>query len=165
MIAIGEIVAAHGLDGEVRVQPHTDFPERFSRLDSVWVTPPGQSRRQYHIQRARMHETKLLVIIRFDEVRSQYKARSLVGSVIEVEDDQAVKLPEGTYFEHDIIGLNVETSDGQQLGPITEILHTGANDVYVTAACLIPAIPDVIIEIDIERGRMLVEAVPGLLDE
>ncbi len=165
MIAIGEIVAAHGLRGEVRVQPHTDFPERFHDLETVWLILPNGNKRLYHVHCVKMHETKQLVILQFDEVRGQAKAKSLVGAVLQVDDEQAVSLPEGTYFEHDIIGLQVTTTDGRHLGPVTEILHTGANDVYVTDGALIPAIADVIREIDIAGGRILVEAIPGLIEE
>ena len=98
-------------------------------------------------------------------VTSREAAKALVGATIEIDSRQAVALPENTYFEHDIVGLNVVTTSGRELGPISEILRTGANDVYVTPSCLIPAIEDVVREIDLEAGQMTIEAVPGLLAE
>lgn len=165
MLAIGEIVAAHGLRGQVRVSLLTDFPERLGRLREVWVSPPNQKRRRRRIRSVAGHPTKPLVILGLEGIDGREQARGLVGALLEVEDDEAVELPEGAYFEHDIVGLRVVTTEGQELGEITEIIRTGANDVYVTAKCLIPAISDVVLEIDLEAGRVLINAIPGLLDE
>ncbi len=165
MVTVGEIVAAHGLYGEVRVQPLTDFPERFHRLAAVWVSRPGQPAVRHGIRHVEAHRTKPLVILALAGISTREQARALTGAAVEIEDDQIVELPAGVYFEHDIVGLNAVTTDGQQLGPVTEVLRTGANDVYVTPRCLIPAIPDVIARIDLEAGCLLVHPVPGLLDE
>lgn len=163
-VAIGEVVGAYGLRGEVRVQPLTDFPDRFGRLHHVWVRMPDGTRMTRRVLSSRPHETKGLVVLRLKGVASREAARALVGAVLEVPDAEAVPLPEGVFFEHDIVGLRVVTTDGRELGPVSEVLHTGANDVYVTPTCLVPAIADVIREVDIAGGRMVIEAVPGLLD-
>lgn len=165
MLAIGEIVAVHGLHGQVRVTPLTDFPERFRLLDTVSLSRPEGTAVQYRIQSVNWRTGKGQLLLSFQGVRNRAQAAALVGSFIEIEDDQAVELPEDTYFEHDIIGLSVITTDGRELGKVTEVLRTGANDVYVTAQCLIPAIRDVVQEIDLTAGTMTIIAVPGLLDE
>ena len=164
-LIIGEIVAAHGLAGDVRVQPLTDFPERFHELGEVWVAPKSGEPTRRRITRTKRHETKGLLILQFAGAGTREHADKLVGAFIEIEADKAKDLPEGTYFEHDIVGLRVITPDGQDLGRITEILHTGANDVYVTRRCLIPAIEDVVKEVDLAAGKMVIEAIPGLLEE
>ena len=128
-LIIGEIVAAHGLAGDVRVQPLTDFPERFHELGEVWVAPKSGEPTRRRITRTKRHETK---------GQGRMPARH---------------------------SLRVITTDGQDLGRITEILHTGANDVYVTRRCLIPAIEDVVKEVDLAAGKMVIEAIPGLLEE
>ena len=165
MLTIGMVVAAHSLRGEVRVQPFTDFPDRFDQLEEIWISAPDGTRKRYELRRVAHHQTKGLMILGFAGVSSRSAATRLVGGALEIEDGEAVELPEGTYFEHDIVGLRVATVEGVDLGVIREILRTGANDVYVTPQCLIPAIEDVVKEIDIEGGRMIIQPIPGLLDE
>lgn len=165
MLVIGEIVAAHGLRGEVRVQPLTDIPERFAELEQVWLSGARGARMEMRVLGAKSHATKSLVILRLAGVNDREAARRLVGNVLGIAQDQAGELPEDVFYEDDIIGLEVETTEGRDLGRITEIIRTGANDVYVTPACLIPAIGDVVRSIDVASGRMVIEAVPGLLEE
>lgn len=165
MLAIGEIVAVHGLRGQVRVALLTDFPERFRALDAVSVSRPGRPTAQYRIRSVEWRTGKRQLLLTFEGVGNRAQAAELVGAFIEIEEHQAVELPDDTYFEHDIIGLWVITTDGRELGEITEVLRTGANDVYVTEQCLIPAIRDVVQDVDLDAGTMTIIAVPGLLDE
>ena len=165
MIAVGEIVAAHGVHGHVRVLPHTDAPDRFTTLDAVWVSRPGAEPVQYRVKSAKRHEGKSQVILALGGVDDREQAVKLVGALLEIEDHLAVELPPDTWFIHDIVGLEVITIEGESLGRITEVLKTGANDVYVTPRCLIPAIPDVVQKVDLEAGVMTIVAIPGLLDE
>lgn len=165
MLTIGEIVGVYGLDGALRVFPHTNSPERFAALARVEVLLPNGERRQFKVFGARVHGSRQQVILKLDGVRTPEAAKQLVGGMVEIDDQEALELPAGTYFEHDVLGLQVLTTDGRDLGRITDIVHTGANDVYVTPTCLIPAIGDVVREVDIPGGRVIIEAVPGLLDE
>ena len=165
MLAIGEIVAVHGLHGQVRVMPLTDFPERFRLLDVVSLSRPERLAAQFRIRSVDWRSGKRQLLLTFQGIRNRAQAAALVGAFIEIEDHQAVELPEDTYFEHDIIGLSVVTTDGRDLGKVTEVLRTGANDVYVTPQGLIPAIGDVVQDIDLAAGTMTIIAVPGLLDE
>jgi 16S rRNA processing protein RimM len=159
------IVAAHGLGGDVRVQATTDFPERLAELNSVWVLAPGKPAATYRLRRFTEHTSKSLLVVGFRGVSTRSAALELVGGELQIEIAQAAELPPDTYYEHDIIGLRVVTTDGVELGPVTDVLRTGANDVYVTERCLIPAIGDVVSEIDLAGGRMVIVAIPGLLDE
>jgi 16S rRNA processing protein RimM len=159
------VVAAHGLGGDLRVQPTTDFPERLAELESVWVAPPGKVATQYRLRRVSEHTSKSLLVMGFKGVSTRSAALELVGAELQIELAQATELPADTYYEHDIIGLQVVTTEGLELGPITDVLRTGANDVYVTERCLIPAIADVVKQIDLAAGRMVIEAIRGLLDE
>jgi 16S rRNA processing protein RimM len=162
---VGEIVAAHGLHGEVRCALHTDFPERFQPGLRLWVAPRGKEPWQTTVRTARWHETKSLLILSLDGVRGRDQAVALAGAMLEIDEQDAMPLPEGVYYEHQIIGLRVVSTDGRDLGVVREILHTGANDVYETPVCLIPAIADVVQKIDIERGHIVVKIIPGLLAE
>ena len=165
MITVGEIVAAHGLSGQVRIVLHTDFPERFSQMESIWVTRPNGERARRKILDVSAHSTKPLLILKLDGIWTRDTATAFVGSMLEIDDDEAMPLPEGVYYEHDLIGLQVFTTDGWDLGPLTEVLRTGANDVYVTPTCLIPAIPQVVREVNLDQRRMVVEPIPGMIDE
>jgi 16S rRNA processing protein RimM len=162
---VGIVVAAHGLGGDVRVQPTTDFPARLHELQTVWVAPAGKPATQARVRRVADHTSKSLMVFGLKGVTTRGAAQDLVGAELQIELAQASELPADTYYEHDIIGLTVVTTEGLELGPITDVLRTGANDVYVTERCLVPAIADVVKEIDLAGGRMVIEAIRGLLDE
>lgn len=162
---IGEIVAIHGLYGEVRVQPLTDFPERFAELKQLWVRMPKGQAVRYTVNSVKRHETKSLMILGLGGLKDRQSAAKLIGGILEIDAEDVVELPQDTYFEHDILGLQVVTTDGRDLGRIEDILRTGANDVYVTPVCLIPAIADVVKSIDIAGGKVVIEPIPGLLEE
>lgn len=162
---VGEIVAAHGLYGEVRCALHTDFPERFTAGLQLWVVQPGKDPWQTRVKTVRWHETKSLMLLMLEGVQGRDQAAALSGAMLEVDDQDAVALPEGVYYEHQILGLRVVSTDGRDLGIVKDILHTGANDVYQTPVCLIPAIPDVVCGIDLERGQITIQIIPGLLQD
>jgi 16S rRNA processing protein RimM len=93
-------------------------------------------------------------------------AEAMRGALVRVPIEQAVELPPGSYFWHEIVGLRVQDTRGRALGTVAEVLATGSNDVYVVRderrELLIPAIKDVVREIDLEQGRILIELLPGL---
>jgi 16S rRNA processing protein RimM len=108
------------------------------------------------------------VILRLDVLTSRDAARDLIGTYLYVPEAEAVTLPKGEYFVHQIVGLTVLTSDGDTLGTITDVLQTGSNDVYVVKGprgeVLVPALKDVVRHVDLESGTMTVTLPPGLLD-
>lgn len=162
-IAIGKIVNTHGINGEVRVLPLTDFPERFSGMGRVLVaTPTGQ--RELNIEHIRPHSK--FVMIKFREVPDLSTAQALKGGLLQVTRDELVALPPGSYYIFDIVGLLVYTSSGEFLGKVTEVLQTGANDVYIVETgakpVLVPAIKEVVKEIDLDARRIVVELPEGL---
>ena len=165
IVEIGRIVGAHSLGGEVKVQTYTDIPNRFAQLDTVYLRPARGEGRFAKIAGVREHTAKSLMLLKFDGVNDRTEAEKLHGAMICVTAEESPELPEGEYYEYQIIGLDVVTTEGVDLGPITEIYRTGANDVYATRVCLVPAIPDVVKEIDLEAGRMVIEAIAGLLPE
>jgi 16S rRNA processing protein RimM len=162
-LAIARIVAPHGLRGEVRAEVLTDFPDRFATLKTVHV---GPIRQPYELEWARPHRNQ--VLLKLAGVDSIKQAEALRAKLVFVPRSEAVPLAEGQYFWHQIIGLEVHTTDGHQLGRIADILSTGANDVYVVRSkrgeVLIPAIEDVVKDIDLARGRMTVAPIPGMLE-
>ncbi len=165
-ITVGKIVTTQGHRGEVRVLPLTDFPERFVNMQEIILYHKGE-RVTYHIERVRFH--KGFVIIKFKEVPNMNRALELKGSLLQVTREQLVPLPEDTYYVFEIVGLDVYTREGEWLGKVTDVISTGANDVYEVKRgekerpLLIPALKRVVVEVNLEEGRMVVELPPGLV--
>ena len=107
------------------------------------------------------------LIVQLADVATPDEATALFGELLYIHRDDAARLPRGSYYEHDVGGLRVETTDGRALGEVAEILRTGANDVYVVLGALgevlIPAVRHVVKRVDVAAGRILVELIPGLL--
>lgn len=160
-LVAGHIRAPHGVKGELRVQVLTDFPERFQPGAEVWV---GDFPQPFRVERARF--TDDIVRLRLAGVGDRTAAEALRGLDIRVPRGEAMPLPEGTFYIHDIVGLEVWTEEGERLGEVSEVMSLPANDVYVVDSeqgeILLPAIRDVILDIDIETGRLTVRMLPGL---
>lgn len=163
MLEIGKIVNTHGIRGEIKIQPWCDDPELFFDLDGFYV---GDC--YYRIQKARIHKNCIIVAV--EGVNSINDAELLKNQVITAERDALGDLPEGTYYIADLEGLSVRTADGRTLGVIDEVIKTGSNDVYVLKdtdtqkPILIPVIDDVVKEVNITDGYVLVELLKGLID-
>ncbi len=165
-LAVGRITTAHSLKGEVRVELHTDFPERFVPGMIVYV---GETLDKYEIEETRPHKDQLLIKLAGIDTRNA--AEELSREWLFIPEDDLVELEADTYWVHDIIGLQVQTEEGKQLGLITEVLFTGANEVYVIKLpesereLLLPAIADVVQQVDLAAKQMTVRLLPGILDE
>jgi 16S rRNA processing protein RimM len=168
-MAVGRIVGMHGLNGELRVELHTDFPERFASGATIWL---GEALIAKTVQTAREH--KGMILLTLDDVTSRDEAEALRDEWLFIPEDAAMELPEGEYWVHDIIGLAVVDEAGQPVGQVTDILQTGANDVYIITPAagvnrdkelLIPAIAEVVQNVDLTSGTMTIRIVPGLIDE
>lgn len=166
-IAVGRVTAPHSLRGEVRVEPHTDFPERFTAGMSLFV---GADLQAITVESARPHKNQIL--LQLAGVQNRNDAEALRGTWLFVKEADAVALDDDTYWVHDIVGLTVQTEEGEQLGIVTDVLFTGANDVYVIAGTddagnareiLVPAIADVVQEVDLAAQRIVVRLLPGLV--
>jgi len=184
-LAIGLIVGVHGIHGELKVELHTDFPERFTNGSTIYMT---EKLKEITIQKARPHKGHILITL--DGINSRNQAQELRQSWLFVSEDDAMELDADTYWVHDLIGMTVvelaptdKSSDAselqnhqadRELGRITDVIVTGANDVYVIAPIgslnrgrelLLPAIADVVDRVDLENKRMFVHLQPGLLEE
>lgn len=141
----------------------TDFPERLNPGVKVYI---GPQHRSMILRSCRWHNQGLLVA--FEEVPDRESVGGLRNQIVEVRADDRPVLPEGDYYHHQILGLQVITEVGSRLGFVKEILETGANDVYVIAQqdgpdILLPAISHVVLNIDLEKGEMRVRLMPGIL--
>jgi len=166
-IVIGKIVSAHGIKGEVKVYPWTDDTDRFGLLKEVLIVK-DEVVRTVHIVSARTH--KNVVILALREFNSVNEAQELAGWNVEIEHKDLLPLPEGRYYIFQLVGLKVRTLDGQELGVLSEVLQTGANDVYVVKGpggkeVLIPALKSVVKQIDLDAQQVLIDPLPGLLED
>ncbi|MEL7567710.1 MAG: ribosome maturation factor RimM [Dehalobacterium sp.] len=163
-VIIGKITSPHGIKGEVKVQPLTDYPERFYKTKSVWV----DAKKNYlTIESVRAHLE--LFLVKFQGIDERDEAEKLINSFLTVDQDQVMDLPPGHFYRFQIIGLAVYDVQETCLGELTDILETGANDVYVVKneeqkELLIPALKSIVRKIDIEKNRMTVELPEGLND-
>lgn len=166
LLQVGAITSTHGVRGEVKVFPTTDDPARFKKLKKVIL---NDGRQQLEMEIASVKFFKNMVILKFkgiDDINDVEKYRK---ATLWVTREDAVPLEEDEYYIADLIGMNVVSDEGEQLGRITDVLQTGANDVYViskpdTPDLLVPAIKDCIKTVDLEEGRMVIHLLPGLRD-
>ena len=153
-IVIGRVGAAHGIRGELRIIPLTDFPERFAVLREVMV---GDE--LLHIESVKPQGKNFLM--RFREYTVREDAQKLTGRLLTVARAEAAPLDEGEYYVFDIVGLTVYDEEDNELGTVENVLRTGSNDVYAVRSedgreILIPALRKVVRTIDVPNGRMTV---------
>lgn len=164
-LAVGLLRRPHGIRGDILLTVMTDFPERLRPGTRVYF---GDDKREMKITRRRPHNDGL--ILGFEGIATPEQAAKYTGKIVFVPAEGRPPLPEGEYYHHQIIGLDVFDETGASLGVVSEILETGANDVYVVKnpagrELLLPALQQVVLEIDLERKRMKVHLLPGLVEE
>jgi 16S rRNA processing protein RimM len=167
-MAVGYVSGVHGLRGELKVELYTDFPERFAAGMELYM---GEELAVVKVTGARRHQHHIL--LQLEGVNRREEADALRGAWLFVDEEDAVKLEEGVYWVHEIVGLQVQTESGETLGVIREVLFTGANEVYVVETpatvnqgrdLLLPAIDEVVRKVDLTTNRMTVHLLPGLLE-
>lgn len=160
----GKIVSIHGLKGEVKIQPWCDSPEYLCGFKRLY-SKTGEH--VYEIERIRPQGN--MVIAKIKGIDAPEQAQAMRGKVLYIDREDA-KLPKGSYFVADLIGLDVRDESGRSFGAVSDVLQTGANDVYEIKSddgklYYIPAIPSVILSTDIEGGIMTIYPMEGLFDE
>ena len=164
-LEIGQIVNTFGIKGMVKVKPFTDDIRRFDELKAVYVEKNG-NQTEYEIEEVKYH--KDMVLIKFKGIDKVEQAEMLRNSYLTVSRDSVEKLEEGRYYIVDLLGLEVYTDEQILLGTLEDIFNTGSNDIYVVKnkqgkQILLPAIQDVIKQIDIENKKIIVHLLPGLI--
>ena len=162
-LVIGRITKPHGVRGEVRVEVHTDLPERFNWIERVYV---GENDPQpIRLEQVRFHGQ--WVLLKLEGYDDRLAAESLRAQWLQIPEEEALSLEEGEYFLYQVIGLNVISDQGEQLGQVSELMETGANNVFVVhgplGEILLPDTSEVIQEIDFDKGQMVVHLLSGLL--
>ena len=160
-LEIAQIQTAFGVDGEVRARILTDFPRRFARLKKVFL---GEECKPYLVEQAKVRGDD--VFLKLGGVTTPEEAAKLRLKMVQVPIAEAMPLPKGAYYHYQVIGLSVISVDGQALGRVVEILPTGGNDVYVVRGeqgeLLVPAIADVVQQIDVAADRVVVSLLDGM---
>jgi 16S rRNA processing protein RimM len=157
-VTVGRIVTPHGVRGELKVESLTDFPERFRRGSRLWLDGV-----EFSVELGRVLGRH--VILKLEGIDDRNAAEAIRGRELTVPD-VAELTEEGVYYQHDIVGLRVEDEAGSELGRVVDVLLTGSNDVYVVQGergeLLLPALDDVVKQIDIATGRIVVDLPGGL---
>lgn len=166
LLQVGVISSTHGIRGEVKVFPTTDDPDRFRKLKQV-ILDTGREQKGLEIEGVKFF--KQFVILKFKGIDNINDIEKYKGKSLYVTREHAVKLKKDEYFIADLIDMQVELEDGTAFGVLTDVMQTGANDVYVVETpqkkeILLPAIRDCILDVDVEEKRMLVHVLEGLLD-
>ena len=167
LVRLARIVAARGLRGEVRIQPYTAHPQRIADYGHVLVGPPEGPFRSYRVQR--VHRTgPRRFAMKLAGVDGPQEAEALRGMEVAVERARLPETQGDEYYWHDLMGLEVVTLQGEEVGSVAAILETGANDVFVVKGrrgeVLIPAVAQVVVSVDLDAGVMVVDPPPGLLE-
>lgn len=166
MLRVGVITTTHGVRGEVKVFPTTDDPARFKKLKKAYLDL-GRELLPVTVEGVKFF--KQMVIVKFKEICDMDKAATYRNKDILIDREDAMPLAENEFFICDLIGLKVVTDEGEELGVLSEVLQTGANDVFEVTlpnkeTVLIPYIEDCVKEISLEEGKVIVHILPGLLD-
>ena len=157
---VGKIVNTFGIKGEVKVALYTEDINNFKNNSKVYV-----NEKEMQVEKSRLQ--KNMLILKLKGIDNMNDAEDLRGSIIKVNRSKN-NLPEGTYYIADLIGLDVYTEDGNLFGKVTDIYNTGANDIYTVKTqdgkeVLLPAIKDVIKQVDIQNQKIIVHILKGLI--
>jgi 16S rRNA processing protein RimM len=167
LVVIGEIARPHGLHGEMRVTSLTDHPERFEGVtDCVLWDQARDMRERCRITRARRQGTAMLLSLAgYDTVEA---ASALVGRLVALPEAEALPLPPGQFYPWQLEGCRVETDDGREVGRVIRIEQSAAQDLWVVSdgahERLIPAVAEIVLEVDVAAGRVVIRPPDGLLE-
>jgi len=150
---IGKIVNTFGIKGEIKIYPYVDY---IMDLKYFYVDD-----NKMEIEKCRTQ--KNLVIVKIKGIDDINVVEKLKGKIASVYEEDLPSLPEGTYYIKDLIGLDVITDDGRELGKLDDVIQTGANDVYNVNGILLPVIDEVVKKIDLENHKIVVHLIDGLI--
>ena len=159
------IVGAHGIKGAVRIKFFTETPEYYLSIKLFFLEDSGQL---LSLKVSRIISAKKGWIVLFEEIDSRNAAENIKGCRLLLPDEQLKPLEADEFFVHQLIGCRVEDQNGCFLGEVTDFLETGANNVYEAhngeSEFLIPDVPHVVLELDLEKHCMIIDPLPGLID-
>jgi 16S rRNA processing protein RimM len=167
---VGKVVNTHGIRGELKVISSTDFPDvRFAKGSRLLlVDADGRNSLEVEVEAGRQH--KNVFILKLSGLNNINEVEKYKGWDIKVTDKNLIELEEDEYYYHEIVGCRVVSEEGQEIGTVTEILTTGANDVWVAERpkgkpVLVPVIDDVLLKVDVEQKLITIRLLEGMMDE
>ena len=164
---IGQIVNTFGIKGMVKVNPFTDDISQFEKMNSILIDKKGTLE---EMQIEEVKYSKNQVLLKLKGIETIEEAEKYRNCYLKLPREKAKKLPEGTYFIADLIGVDVYTEEGNLLGKVEDIYNSGASDIYVIKnefgkQILLPATKEVIKQIDLEQEKIIVHLLKGLIEE
>jgi 16S rRNA processing protein RimM len=166
LYAVGTIVKAIGIAGEVAVQPMTDFPARFRKLRVLWMGGDSGSAAETVVEKAVVSPRGIRLKLKGIDDRNA--AERIRGKILFVDEAHRAKLPRGQYFVHDVLGLAVSEEGGGDLGTVADVLRYPASDVYVVRGergeILIPAVKEFIRSVNLGTRTMTVRLIEGMTE-
>ncbi len=166
-ITIGRVLKPHGVNGVLKVESLTDHPGRFDLLQRVFLGPEDAPTHEFEV--VRVQHMNRFVLLSLKGVNSYEEADRQRNGFVQIPENQALPLPEGSFYIFQLIGLSVYTDDGRYVGRVTEIQNFPAQDLFVVhdddgREILIPDVPAFIRKIDVEEGRITITPIDGLLE-
>lgn len=166
LITIGRVLKTKGVEGQLRILPLTFDPMRFKALQDIYLEREGTIY-QKAIEDSKIDGKK--VVLKLRNIDSPEEASFFIGAEIKIPESESPELPEGVYYHYQLINLEVFTDTGRFIGIIKKIIETGSNDVYTVVnddrEILVPAIKEVVKEINLEKNRIIIHPIRGLLDD
>ena len=169
LLPVGKVVAVQGLKGELRINPASDFPERFTVPGSRWLKARGLAPREIELKSGRQLPGKSVFVVRFAGIDSREAAEALVGQTLMVPADDRPELAEGEFHLLDLVGLEARLSaDGEAIGSVSDLI-SGGNDLLVLErpdgrTLMVPFVEAIVPEVHLNAGWLLLTPPPGLLE-
>jgi len=165
-VIIGRISKSHGVRGAVKVEPITDDPNRFTLLGKVHIGPEDAPGDAVDIERVQFQNK--FIILSLSNITSREAADRLRGQYLHIPVDQSLDLPDGSVYIYDLIGLKVYTNRNTFVGTVKDYQEFPANDLFVVEKddreYLIPDVPEIVQDIDLDNGHVIINPIEGLLD-
>jgi 16S rRNA processing protein RimM len=155
---IGQIVGAHGIRGQLKVQPQTEFLERFAVGTKVLL-----GTQWYTIETSVVHKGRPLITL--NGIMTMSAAQALQWQFIDIEDSERPELEDDEFLLDDLINLKVVTVDGRELGEVDEVLNTPAHETLVIGDLMIPFVENFVKEVNFDTETITVELIPGMLED
>lgn len=167
LLAVGQVVKAFGISGELIVQPMTDLPARFKKLKDVFIGPDASSSRPASVERVKVEARGIR--LKLKDVNDRNSAEALAGALIFIDEKHRIRVPPGHYFIHDVVGMTVADEEGAIIGTVRDVMRMPANDIYVIdrkngTELLLPAVKEFILQMDVPQRRMTVRLIEGMLE-
>ncbi|HHY90890.1 MAG TPA: 16S rRNA processing protein RimM [Clostridiales bacterium] len=167
LLRVGQIINAHGIRGELRVYPLTDYKERFEELEYVYIE--GVPSLKYDIQKVRYKNE--LVVLKLKGIEDRNAAEALKEKYLIIDETQMRELPEDTYFIADLIGMEVYSETNERIGTLINVIQSTGQDLYEilvqenpSKTALIPAVKEFIVDVDVDQKRMTIKLIEGLIE-